>query len=151
MNYSDVFPPLNRSIPINNNINQYFVLPFGIDLNIEISYLDLCAKYLSKVGIIVFGCRQIAFQIFQNVQSGHQDCDPDAWYERIQYLNNFETSLSLSLSSFLSVVVVFAFFFCWTPFHSQRLMFVMVSIVLNINNKLQWKLVYKIYLKTQSC
>ena len=25
------------------------------------------------------------------------------------------------------VVVVFAFFFCWTPFHSQRLMFVMVS------------------------
>ena len=27
-----------------------------------------------------------------------------------------------------SVVVVFAFFFCWTPFHTQRLMFVVVTL-----------------------
>ena len=26
------------------------------------------------------------------------------------------------------VVVVFAFFFCWTPFHTQRLMFVVVTL-----------------------
>ena len=26
------------------------------------------------------------------------------------------------------VVVVFAFFFCWSPFHSQRLMFVLVTL-----------------------
>ena len=27
------------------------------------------------------------------------------------------------------VVVVFAFFFCWTPFHAQRLMFVVVTLL----------------------
>ena len=32
------------------------------------------------------------------------------------------------LSFFSVVVVVFAFFFCWTPFHSQRLMFVLVTL-----------------------
>ena len=26
------------------------------------------------------------------------------------------------------MVVVFAFFFCWTPFHTQRLMFVWVTL-----------------------
>ena len=32
------------------------------------------------------------------------------------------------LQNDISVVVVFAFFFCWSPFHSQRLMFVLVTL-----------------------
>ena len=42
------------------------------------------------------------------------------------YQLNIINWLLIHLCDFL-VVVVFAFFFCWTPFHSQRLMFVMVS------------------------
>lgn len=33
-------------------------------------------------------------------------------------------------------VVVVAFFLCWAPFHSQRLMFVLVTLLGNWNNKL---------------
>ena len=154
MNYSDVFPPLNRSIPINNNINQYFVLPFGIDLNIEVSYLDLCAKYLSKVGIIVFGCCQVVSQTFQDVQPGHQDCHPDAWYERIQYLIHFQTSLSLNLSSFLQLFQSSWFLLSssvglhFTHSDSCLLWWVLFwTLMINCSENF----FLKIYLRTQSC
>ena len=34
----------------------------------------------------------------------------------------------LLVSLFIPVVVVFSFFLCWSPFHSQRLMFVLVTL-----------------------
>ena len=34
----------------------------------------------------------------------------------------------LPLTVYVSVVVVSSFFFCWSPFHSQRLMFVLVTL-----------------------
>ena len=44
----------------------------------------------------------------------------------------------MRLKCFLSssAVVVFAFFLCWTPFHSQRLMFVLVTLLGNWTNRL---------------
>ena len=41
--------------------------------------------------------------------------------KRIFHIFPFNMILSL-------VAVVFAFFFCWSPFHTQRLMFVLVTL-----------------------
>ena len=141
MNYSDVFPPLNRSIPINNNINQYFVLPFGIDLNIEVSYF-VCKIFIKGWHYCVWLLSSCITNFPGRTARASGPWSGCLVWENLMSDFFWEVSQleSLKFSSTLSVVVVFAFFFCWTPFHSQRLMFVMVSIVLNINDKLQWKL-----------
>ena len=48
------------------------------------------------------------------------------WHYQLNIIHWLHNQYWSHLCDFL-VVVVFAFFFCWTPFHSQRLMFVMVS------------------------
>lgn len=102
------------SIPFNEESHGSLYMMMGSTMIYFFAPMVIVTLLYSKIGLTLYRNKM---QRCAGSCGGEEGCEAER-----HYLQGRKTVIRML------VVVVFAFFFCWTPFHSQRLMFVLVTL-----------------------